>query len=72
MLDNDRSWTNVANDLLQCLTSDLQIVNSENYTKIQFYIDDIDFDNINDVFMKIRKKETLKNMLVIQNLKTIS
>lgn len=60
VLDNDRSWTNVANDLLQCLTSDLQIVNSENYTKIQFYIDDIDFDNINDVFMKIRKKETLK------------
>lgn len=44
-------------NLLQCLTSDLQIVNSENYTKIQFYIDDIDFDNINDVFMKIRKKE---------------
>lgn len=60
VLDNDRSWTNVTNNLLHCLTSDLQIVNSENYTKIQFYIDDIDFDNINDVFMKIRKKETLK------------
>lgn len=60
VLENYRSWINVANDLLHCLTSDLQIVNSENYTKIQFYIDDIDFDKINDVFMKIRKKETLK------------
>ena len=74
--DYDRSLTNgltnVANDLLQRLTFDLQIVNSENYIEIQFYIDDINFDNIDDVFMQIRKKETEKNMLVIQNLKIIS
>lgn len=62
--DYDRSLTNgltnVANDLLQRLTFDLQIVNSENYIEIQFYIDDINFDNIDDVFMQIRKKETEK------------